>query len=90
MVLLVTALLAPVAWAIVGAFGFPLATFWLVAVLGIIWAAGYSEHPMTFVGIRGPKISDAVQIALISGLSVNVIGLLAIVINYLFPKRDGL
>lgn len=57
--------------------------FWLVAiwiglVLCIVVLSGYEI---------GPKIADGVLVALITGLSVNVIGLLAIVINYLFPKR---
>ena len=33
------------------------------------------------------KISDNVLIALISGTSVNIIGLMIIVIKYLFPKK---
>ena len=57
---------------------FWLVVAWIAVVLVIVVVSGYSN---------GPKLSDGVLIALITGLSVNVIGLLAIVINYLFPKR---
>lgn len=65
------------------------AVFWLVAiwillVLAIVVWSGYSDVVHRY---RGPKLSDGVLIALISGLSVNVIGLLTIVVTYLFPKR---
>ena len=57
---------------------FWLVVFWIIVVLYIVVCSGYWY---------GPKLSDGVLIALITGLSVNVIGLLVIVINYLFPKR---
>ena len=67
---------------------FWLVTSWIAAVLILIAAAGYSEKPLSH--FRGPTISDNVLIALITGMSVNVIALLAIVVSYLFPKRkDG-
>ena len=52
---------------------------WLAAVLVITTASGAKRCPVT--------LSDAVLIALISGVSVNVIALFAIVARYLFPTR---
>ncbi len=71
---------------------FWLVVAWLVVVLGIVILAGYADRPIYSFQSReiyGPKISDGVLIALITGMSVNVIGLLAIVVNYLFPKRGS-
>jgi hypothetical protein len=63
---------------------------WLIATLLIVLFSGYPGERISLFGLNmlGPKISDPVLIALISGTSVNVIGLLAIVIAYLFPKRE--
>lgn len=58
---------------------FYLVCVWLIAVLLILVAVGFSWH--SFV------LSDKVLLALIGGTSVNVLGLFAIVANYLFPKR---
>lgn len=56
--------------------------FWLVCcwlfVLTVIVAC-------TGVGVMA--LSDTVLVALISGASVNIIGLMVIVANYLFPKN---
>ena len=58
---------------------FCLVCVWLAAVLAITTASGTKRCPV--------NLSDAVLIALISGVSVNVIALFAIVTTYLFPKR---
>ncbi|MBU0719150.1 MAG: hypothetical protein KJ749_12945 [Planctomycetes bacterium] len=65
---------------------FALVVAWIVAVLVLVFLAGYSERPLMYE-FKGPTIPDSVLIALITGMSVNVIALLAVVINYLFPKR---
>lgn len=71
-----------------GTWIFVLVAMWIAAVMVIVILAGYSETKI-FGEVPGPKVPDGVLIALISGMSVNVIGLLAIVINYLFPKRPN-
>jgi len=52
---------------------------WLGIVLLLVALSGAN-------GI-GIAISDAVLISLVSGVSVNIIALFAIVANYLFPRR---
>jgi len=52
---------------------------WLTVVLVIMTVNGATRVAFT--------LSDSVLIALISGVSVNIIALFAIVANYLFPKR---
>jgi len=52
---------------------------WLGLVFSVVIASGYKACPI--------YLSDAVLIALISGASVGVIGLFAIVANYLFPRK---
>lgn len=54
---------------------------WLGGVAILLFLVGW--------GGCGFRLSDAVLVALISGTSANVIGLLAIVILYLFPRRKG-
>lgn len=56
--------------------------FWLVCGWLLVLAA--------IVGCTGlgvMSLSDTVLVALISGASVNIIGLMVIVANYLFPKN---
>lgn len=69
---------------------FGLVVVWLVALLVIVVASGYANTKMPVGDCVGPKISDGVLIALITGTSANIIGLLTIVIMYLFPKRDNI
>lgn len=52
---------------------------WLAALVLIVWNTG----------TRFLFLSDAIVIALISGASVNIIGLMVIVANYLFPKNGN-
>ena len=56
---------------------FWLVCLWLLAVLGLVALAGSINF----------ELSDTVLIALISTVSVNIIALMAIVANYLFPKE---
>ena len=58
---------------------FFLVCVWLATVLLIVAASGCEFIRLT--------VSDTVLVALISGVSVNIIALFAIVANYLFPKR---
>lgn len=52
--------------------------FWLAFIAAVISATGSETCPFT--------LSDAVLIALIAGSTANVIGLVIIVAQYLFPK----
>lgn len=52
---------------------------WLVVLVIIVGQAGCGRL----------ILSDSVLIALISGASINIIGLMVIVANYLFPKNGG-
>ena len=70
---------------------FWLVVAWIFAVLAIVVCSGVkycsdSAKPETCRTLL--IIPDGVLIALITGLSVNVVALLAIVISYLFPKRS--
>jgi hypothetical protein len=56
---------------------FWLVCLWLLAVLGLAALAGGKKF----------ELSDTVLIAFISTVSVNIIALMAIVANYLFPKE---
>ncbi len=51
---------------------------WMASVFGILVADGTS--------VGGFDLADGVLIALISGTTLNVLGLFAIVANYFFPK----
>lgn len=57
---------------------FLLLLVWLTMVFGVVIGSGYEKCPI--------HLSDAVLIALISGVSISVVGLFAIVANYLFPR----
>ena len=54
---------------------------WLIGIAVILLCSGF--------GVFGFAFSDGVLIALISGTTVNVLGLFIIVANYLFPKRPN-
>jgi hypothetical protein len=54
---------------------------WLIFVAFVIIGTGSLERLQYF------SLSDAVLATLIGGTSVTVVGLFAIVANYLFPKR---
>ena len=56
---------------------FNLVCGWLIALIAVICLAG----------AQCLNLSDSVLIALITGASVNIIGLMVIVTNYLFPKN---
>ena len=58
---------------------FKLVCFWLFGLFILLLLAGFPRPPF--------YLSDSVLIAIISGTTVNVLGLFAIVANYLFPKR---
>ena len=58
---------------------FYLVAGWLVSLIAIIVMAGF----------KWLALSDAVIISLITGATVNIIGLMVIVANYLFPKMTN-
>ena len=58
---------------------FCLLCVWVTAVLGTVIASGWEECPL--------DVEDNVLIALIAGVSVNIIGLFAVVVNFLFPNK---
>jgi len=60
---------------------FWLLCIWLIAVALIILLSGWSTWEF--------QLSDSVLITLITGVSVNVIGLFAIVVRYLFYRPSG-
>jgi hypothetical protein len=60
---------------------FKLITFWLISMGSIILLAGFGANGGWF------KISDSVQIALITTTTGSVLGLFVIVINYLFKNK---
>lgn len=54
---------------------------WLFALLGILLLSG-------FAGFTTFDLSDSVLIALVSGTTVNVIGVFVVVMRYLFPRHS--
>lgn len=62
---------------------FKLMEGWLCSVFFLLILVGMGTQAGWF------KLSDSVLIALVSGTSVNVIGIFAIVVNYLFNKGAG-
>lgn len=54
---------------------------WLAVIVVILFCQGIGDVHGWF------RLSDSVLIALVSGASVNIIGLMAIVIRYLFPAQ---
>lgn len=78
---------------------FLLVIVWLFLVLVTVWASALKiEMPTSWKDswlciympiVKGFTISDAVLIALVSGATVNVIGLLFAVVNYTFPGQKA-
>jgi hypothetical protein len=61
---------------------FVLACFWLAAITILLVLQGFgSLWPIPF------KLADNVLLAVIGSTTVNVLGILYVVANYLFPKR---
>lgn len=58
---------------------FCLLCLWVTLTYATVIASGYEKCPI--------QLSDTVLLALITSGSVNIIGLFAVVLNYLFPKR---
>lgn len=68
---------AKIFWLVVG---------WLTCLVVILLFQGWGI-PLAFVGGGRFSLPDNVLIALITGASINIIGLMAIVIRYLFPPN---
>jgi hypothetical protein len=63
-------------------FFFGLSCAWLVAIMTIVMLQGFGsfwKQPF--------KLSDSIVLTMIGSTTVNVLGILYIVANYLFPKR---
>ena len=60
---------------------FWLIVWWVVAILIILLIQGFLSPLRIF------SLSDPVVLALIGGTTVNVLGIFAIVVSYLFPKK---
>lgn len=61
---------------------FCLIKWWLVAILTILVLHGFAEK-------TGFKLSDKVLITLIGGTTINVLGIFAIVANYIFYRPNN-
>jgi len=61
---------------------FCLIKWWLVAILAILVLHGFAEK-------IGFKLSDKVLITLIGGTTINVLGIFAIVANYIFYRPSN-
>ena len=59
---------------------FKFVSIWMTMIFCVILLDGW--------GIGGLKISEKVLITLIGSTTLNVLGILAIVANYFFPKKD--
>ncbi len=78
---------------------FSLIVLWLAGIFIILLLAGFlGDGGGTFTGRRADvewvltlkfKLSDGVLLALIGGTTVNVLGILILVVQYLFPKRPS-
>lgn len=64
---------------------FRITVVWLFVTLLLIVLSGYQHS--SWAGYF-PRLSDGVLIALVSGMSASVIGLLAIMLKHLFPSRE--
>ena len=60
-------------------FFFVLACAWVVIITGLVFCQGVSAW--------GFKLSEPVVLALIGSTTVNILGIMYVVANYLFPKR---
>lgn len=65
-------------------FFFLLACSWLVAICVFLLLQGFGS---VWFGRFPFKLSESVLLALIGSTTVNVLGILYVVANYLFPKR---
>ncbi len=63
-----------------------LTVYWLITIVVILLFQGWSIYEPCPQCLRF-NLSDNVLIALITGASINIIGLLAIVIRHLFPSN---
>lgn len=63
---------------------FILACFWLVAITVLLVLQGFGSF---WFGLMPFKLADTVLLAVIGSTTVNVLGILYVVANYLFPKR---
>ncbi len=63
---------------------FILACFWLVAITVLLVLQGFGSF---WFGLMPFKLADTVLLAVIGSTTVNVLGILYVVVNYLFPKR---
>lgn len=72
---------------------FGLVCVWLVFVMFTITAAGLGGYPFfSILGVYsffGFRLSDNVLIALLTSSTATVLGVLLIVVRYLFPSRNG-
>ena len=64
---------------------FKLVVSWLLAVLVVVLLDGFALEYAAFP--LGFDLSDKVMMTLLGGTTVNVLGILAIVVRYLFPTR---
>jgi hypothetical protein len=63
---------------------FILACFWLAAITVLLLLQGFGSF---WFGLMPFKVADTVLLAVIGSTTVNVLGILYVVANYLFPKR---
>jgi hypothetical protein len=63
---------------------FVLACFWLAAITVLLVLQGFGSF---WFGLMPFKLSESVLLAVIGSTTVNVLGILYVVANYLFPKR---
>ncbi len=63
---------------------FILACFWLVAITVLLVLQGFGSFCF---GLLPFILADTVLLAVIGSTTVNVLGILYVVVNYLFPKR---
>jgi hypothetical protein len=63
---------------------FVLACFWLAAITIMLTLQGFGSF---WFGRMPFKLSETVLLAVIGSTTVNVLGILYVVANYLFPKR---
>jgi len=63
---------------------FILACCWLGAITGLLLLHGFGSF---WFGLMPFKLPDSVLLAVIGSTTVNVLGILYVVANYLFPKK---
>ena len=62
---------------------FLLAALWMAVISVLLFFQGFGQ------GRLGFKLSDTVLLAAIGSTTANLVGILYVVANYLFPKRGG-